>query len=179
MQSPFNIKTIRNEIDLINEQIIIGLKKRSNFPLNLKTFNQAPKEGIEKEIIESYKKILSKICENREDESTYNASMKIDAEHILLYKKRVIILGEQVAEYKLSQNPSLSNLNKTKEIEKQLIVPQREKELISNAVKLSEKYKIKNIDSVKSFIKDIIKLNTKVQVQKILNMNKKEIPFNN
>ncbi len=177
MQSAFDIKKIRNEIDQINEQIIIGLKTRSNLPINLKTFTQKVTNEIDKEIIESYKKILFKICENKEDESTYKNSVKIDAENIALCKKRIIVLGEQVAEYKLSQNPSLFDLNKFEEIEKQLIVPQREKELIDNAEKMSEKCKIENIDSVKSFIKEIIKLNTKVQVQKILNINKKGIPF--
>jgi len=173
MQTPININKIRNEIDQTKELIIIGLKERSNYPLNRKTFNeQNAQNNIEKEIIKLYQELLSKICENIEDESTYKKSSKIDKDNILLCKKRIITLGEKVAEYKMQQNPELSKITNPETMLNKLIVPEREKEIIKQTAILAEKHLLTNVELIKDFAQNMIKLNTKVQVQKILSSNK-------
>jgi len=53
-----------------------------------------------------------------------------------------------------------------------LIVPEREKEIIKQTAILAEKHLLTNVELIKDFAQNMIKLNTKVQVQKILSSNK-------
>lgn len=175
MQNKPNIKKIRKRIDKLNELIIKGLKNRSKYSINSKSKllleKNTNEKSIEKEIIKEYLKIIKKICK-KEEPNTYSQTAKIDKKNIELLKERIIFLGEQVAEYKMQEDPTLIELFSEKEILQKLTIPKREKEVIKNTLKLAKEFKIKNSDAIKKFIQNIMKLTKKIQVQKVIESKK-------
>ncbi|MFA5125817.1 MAG: hypothetical protein WC462_02325 [archaeon] len=139
----------------------------------------AKKEGIppvridfSKRIIEAYKKILVDLCEHTEDRATYGETTKQDVENILLYNERIIGVGEQVAGYKMQKNPNLIKLKDPEKIRKELVVVEREKEVINKTLAVAEKYELKNSSSVKKFLTELINITTDAEIQMILHANK-------
>jgi chorismate mutase len=225
-EKAIDIKELRIRLDQMNELIIIGLKTRSNFPFNSKTFSEtfaenkswflyrlkkeqdldaeygrflyndqnpiyytkeelsrplikgpARIEGItqasisvHEELIENYRKILGEICEKKEDRGTYGETTKLDVENIILQHARVVGLGAQVAGYKMQENPNLRKINDAAKLRKELVVPEREKEVVEKMAHIAEKYELKNILAVKRFAQRMIDLTTEAEIRRILNL---------
>lgn len=129
---------------------------------------------LSKKILSLHKNTLTNLCENKEDLSTYGETVKLDVDIILTLNERTVGIGEQVAAYKLDEEPELFELKTAKEIRKKLIKPEREKDVINKTADLCKKYEIKNINLMKKFAKDLIEITLDAEVHFILNSNKKK-----
>ncbi|MFA6268344.1 MAG: hypothetical protein WCW13_04355 [archaeon] len=123
---------------------------------------------IHKEIINMYHEILEKLCEKKEDIANYGETTKQDVENIILYNERIVGIGEQVAGYKMQNNPELLKLKDPEEIRKKLINPKREQEVIDKMIAITKKYELDHVEEIKKFAQKIINLTTEVEVKRIL-----------
>jgi chorismate mutase len=218
-----DINDLRIKIDQLNEKIISGLKTRSRFSLNKKTYSEkfsnnlswimyrlkkeqnldsefgrflyydqqpfvfsknelnkskiggvknkgvAPiKIDLSKPIITLYKNTITDLCENKEEPETYGETTKIDVENMLTLNERTVALGEQVAAYKITTEPSLLKLKTKKEICNNLIKPEREKEVITKMNLIAKKYGVGNEKIISNFSKELIKITLNSEVNFIL-----------
>lgn len=145
-----------------------------------KIARHAPKLGLKRiridlseEIICAYREVLKEICENREEGDNYGSTAKLDVENILLYNERILGIGEQVAAYKLRQNPEIKKIKSKEKIRKLLVVPKRECEVLERARKIASKYEIKNPKAVVKFVKKIINLTTEAEIRYVLESEKR------
>jgi len=129
---------------------------------------------VSKKIIDLYKSMLYEICVQQEDRATYGETTKQDVENILTLNERIVGIGEQIAGYKMQSNPELLKIKSEGELRKELIVPSRELEVISNTVKIAQKYGLTNVEQIKDFAKELIDLTIEVEVKRIM-LSKKVI----
>ena len=119
-------------------------------------------------MIDSYKKVLEELCEHKEDRGTYGETTKQDVDNILLYNERVIGLGEQVAGYKMQKNPNLIKIKNPQELRKELVVAEREKEVINKTQTIAKEYGLKNTFALERFFMELIDITKEAEVEMIL-----------
>ncbi len=226
---PIEIIELRMRADYLTEQIILGLKNRSKFPLNSQTFSeifhdnktwfmyrlkkeqdldaefgrylynqQSPflfkkselskpllKETItddgfggvgvdhSKEIIDLYKKMLYEICSNDDIRSTYGETTKIDVDNILLLNERLVSFGQQVAWTKINTISHLVKETDSDKIREIFVSKEREADVIKHASLIAQKYGLTNIENVKDFVKTLIDFTTRIEIETILLLGKK------
>jgi chorismate mutase len=229
-QNVISLSVLRLKLDLINEEILFGLKHRTRYPLNKEIYSEEFAEGktwflyrlkkvqdidseygrylyndqtpfiyskkdlaqpktksvvnnngttpiqidLSNEIISAYQKVISEICIPGEDKSTYGETTKIDVENILAINERIVSLGEQVAGYKIQENPSLLKTKDKKEIEEKLISATREKEVIEKTIERAKALEINNLSAIKEFVSEIVRLTKKIETEYIIHTQKKE-----
>jgi len=136
---------------------------------NLENKGIAPIEiDLSEKIIQLYKKLLSGLCESKEDKGTYGETTKLDVEIVLTINERTTAIGEHVSAFKLQNEPRLKDLSK-EEIKANLINQDREVEVINNIVKTAKKYGIENEELMKEFARDLIDITLDSEVHFILN----------
>ena len=123
------------------------------------------KIDMSKEIMTLYKKVLIELCPKGEQKETYGETTKLDVENILEINERILGLGEQVAYFKINQDPSLLDITSKEEIRGKLLVPARENEVIDKTVLLAQKHEISNIFAIKELTKKIIELTTVAEIE--------------
>lgn len=151
-------------------------KSKVKAPAKIEGIKQEPVD-VSREIIALYKEILLELCEKKEDKSTYGETTKMDVDNILLYTERIVGLGEQVAGYKMQQNPIILKLTKAEDIRKQLVNLEREKEVIDKTVAIAQKYGITNTNAIRKFTQKIIDITTEVEIKRILSKRKEKNTF--
>ncbi|MCC6931897.1 MAG: hypothetical protein IT292_01395 [Deltaproteobacteria bacterium] len=123
---------------------------------------------ISKKLIPVYQELLEQICIGGEDETSYGQTAKLDVEILLTLNERIIGLGEQVAQYKVEQNPDIVISKDKVAIKSQLVVPEREKQVIEQSIAAAQKYAIKNPLAIGDFMKRVIAITVDVEVDYIL-----------
>ncbi|MFA5931573.1 MAG: hypothetical protein WC821_04660 [archaeon] len=146
-------------------------KSKVKSPAKVEGIKQEPVD-VSKEIIALYKEMLFELCEHKEDKATYGETTKMDVDNILLYTERIVGLGEQVAGYKMQQNPTILKLTKSEDIRKHLVNLEREKEVIDKTVAIAQKYGITNTNAIRKFTQKIIDITTEVEIKRILSKRK-------
>jgi len=127
---------------------------------------------LSEKIILFYRKLLSEICEKKEDKSTYGETTKLDVENVLTLNERTVGVGEQVAAYKVTTDPLISNLNTPQEIKQSLIKPEREKEVIEQMLSTAKRYGIEKDELITQMAKELITITLDAEVQFIMHYKK-------
>jgi len=157
---------------LYNDQIPFGFNKEELEKAKVtvpKNQGVSPLEAdFSTKVISLYKELLFGLCENKEDKGTYGETTKLDVENVLTLNERTVGLGEQVAAYKVEQEPELKNLS-MEEIREKLIKPEREKQVIENTIFVAKKYGIEDKDLLTKFAKELISITLDSEVYFIMN----------
>jgi len=123
---------------------------------------------LSEKIIELYKKLVSGLCEAKEDKGTYGETIKLDIEIILTINERTTAIGEHVSAFKLQTEPELKKQT-AEEVRKNLIKPEREVEVTKNIITTAKKYGIENSELMTEFAKALIEITLDAEVHFILN----------
>ena len=160
---------------LYNDQIPFVFKKEELVSAKI---NPSENNGVvpieadfSNKVIKLYQKIINKLCENKDDKSTYGEVTKLDVENVLTLNERTIGLGEQVAGFKISRDSEISNFA-PEEVRENLIKPGREVEVINNIISIAKKYGIENEALMKEFAKELIEITLDAEVHFIVNSKK-------
>ncbi len=181
-----DISDLRVRIDQMTANIISGLKDRYRYKLNKGVFTEEVTNGktwfdyrlfteqkrrkmridIGERIIQFYRAMLPEFCEKGEEREAYGKTAKCDVNNVMLYNERVIGIGRLIAESKLQQNQEMINLSDA-EIRKTLVSPEREKQVIEDAVRLAERYKLHKPEFIRKFFRGLIDLTVDAEVEYI------------
>ncbi|MFA5763617.1 MAG: hypothetical protein WC915_02305 [archaeon] len=140
---------------------------KSLIPRSAITNNHFFDLDLSKEIIVLYKNTLKQLCEKGENIDNYGEVVKLDVDNILLINERTVGMGEQVANYKIENNPGLANLKTSKEIESQLKNKAREIAVITIMKDKAEKLDL-DVKIIENFSKELIKITLKAEIEFIL-----------
>jgi chorismate mutase len=127
---------------------------------------------LSKEIIQLYKSTLCEICTGGNNPNTYGETTKIDVNNLLELNERILGLGENVAYYKINKNPELLKISSREELRKLLLVPEREKEVLTKTVLYAHKYEFPHLEAIKNFTQKLIDLTTTAEIEFILKAQK-------
>ena len=131
------------------------------------------KVDLSSKIIDLYRTTIEQLCEASEDISTYGETTKLDVENILTLNERTAAIGEQVAGYKITQEPALLKIGDSGKIREQLIYPEREKDVREKMATIAKKYEIKDIEMIKDFAQKLIEITLDSEVNFIMQKSKK------
>ena len=119
--------------------------------------------AISGDILNYYLDLLKKICLDKEDKEYFGETVDCDTEILELLNER-INLGRFVAEFKIRQDENIKTvLNNSKDLLDKLTYPEREKQVISNALKIAEYYQLP-LNVIKELFKWIIEQTKIVEV---------------
>lgn len=123
-----------------------------------------------KRLINLYKRTIKELCENNKDqESSYGETTKLDVENVITLNERTVGIGGQVAAYKMSKFPELKNIKKKELFKKKIINKKREKEVIKNMINTAKKYDIENLKAIKEFGMELIDITREAEIYFIKN----------
>jgi chorismate mutase len=134
---------------------------------NINTNNHFFDLDLSKDIIALYKKTLTQLCKKGENEECYGEVVKLDVNNILLINERTVGMGEQVANYKIENDPVLTTLKTAKKIQNRLINKDREKAVIAIMKDKAQKLDL-DINIIQHFAKELIQITLKAETEFIL-----------
>ena len=123
--------------------------------------------NISEKLLAIYQRTLACICTPGEDLDTYGQTVKLDVEILLTLNERISGLGNQVAEYKIKTNPALATTSDKSQIRKFLTVPEREQQVIDQAIATATRLAIRNPEAIGDFMREIIQVTLDVEVEYI------------
>ncbi|MBT4192003.1 MAG: hypothetical protein HOE11_01720 [Candidatus Diapherotrites archaeon] len=123
---------------------------------------------LSERIIRIYQDVVKAICAKGEDETQYGEVVKLDVNNVLLFNERTVGIGGQVAQYKLQDNPKLSELGSAKEIKEILFRKEREDQVINDMKEKAEQLGIKYPSAIGVFAKELIDITMETEIKYIL-----------
>ncbi len=134
---------------------------------NANTNNNFFDLDLSKDIITLYKNTLKQLCKKGENIECYGEVVKLDVNNILLINERTVGMGEQVANYKIENDPILATLKTAKEIQNKLINVDREKAVIAIMKDKAQKLDL-DTKIITGFAKELIQITLKAETEFIL-----------
>ncbi|MDD4871363.1 MAG: hypothetical protein PHR77_12460 [Kiritimatiellae bacterium] len=118
-------------------------------------------------ILTLYRQTITKICESGEDHDNYGEIAKLDVSNVLTLYERICGFAAKVAEYKIEKEPRTLHFDPDF-LRSYLTDTEREKQVISYALKLAQKAQLPHPELMSDFFRTIINRTMDVEVEYIL-----------